>query len=161
MPEEDDRNISDLQTDQLEFANVVIINKCVASHSRRAVYPNFALPVLTFPKSYAPLYRCDMVSTSQISKIKSLISTLNPDAKILTTTRSRVDLSEILNTGMFDFTKAAMGAGWLKSLNEDVKPETEEYGISSCEWPRRGLSLVRPRRRLENDEEGARGADAI
>lgn len=101
VPEEDDRNISDLQTDQLEFANVILINKC------------------------------DLVPASEVDRIKSFIRLLNPDAKIIPTTRSRVDLSEILNTNSFSYEKAALGAGWLKSLNEEIKPETEEYGIGS------------------------------
>lgn len=101
VPEEDDRNISDLQTDQLEFANVILINKC------------------------------DLVSKEEVARIKAFIRLLNPDAKIIPTTRSRIDLKEILNTNLFSYEKAALGAGWLKSLNEEIKPETEEYGIGS------------------------------
>ncbi|TKY90728.1 hypothetical protein EX895_000726 [Sporisorium graminicola] len=101
VPEEDDRNISDLQTDQLEFANVILINKC------------------------------DLVGKEEVDRIRAFIRLLNPDAKIIPTTRSRIDLKEILNTNLFSYEKAAMGAGWLKSLNEEIKPETEEYGIGS------------------------------
>ncbi|CDU24117.1 related to Cobalamin synthesis protein [Sporisorium scitamineum] len=101
VPEEDDRNISDLQTDQLEFANVILINKC------------------------------DLVSKEEVDRIRAFIRLLNPDAKIIPTTRSRIDLKEILNTNLFSYEKAALGAGWLKSLNEEIKPETEEYGIGS------------------------------
>ncbi|SPO21090.1 related to Cobalamin synthesis protein [Ustilago trichophora] len=101
VPEEDDRNISDLQTDQLEFANVILINKC------------------------------DLVSKEEVERITAFVRLLNPDAKIIPTTRSRVDLKEILNTNLFSYEKAALGAGWLKSLNEEIKPETEEYGIGS------------------------------
>ncbi|SJX60546.1 related to Cobalamin synthesis protein [Sporisorium reilianum f. sp. reilianum] len=101
VPEEDDRNISDLQADQLEFANVILINKC------------------------------DLVSKDEVDRIRGFIRLLNPDAKIIPTTRSRIDLKEILNTDLFSYEKAALGAGWLKSLNEEIKPETEEYGIGS------------------------------
>ncbi|EST06434.1 Histidine triad (HIT) protein [Kalmanozyma brasiliensis GHG001] len=101
VPEEDDRNISDLQTDQLEFANVILINKC------------------------------DLVSEAEVERIVAFVRLLNPEAKIIPTTRSRVDLGEILNTNLFNYEKAALGAGWLKSLNEEIKPETEEYGIGS------------------------------
>lgn len=101
VPEEDDRNFSDLQTDQLEFANVILINKC------------------------------DLVSKEEVERIQAFIRLLNPDAKIIPTTRSRIDPKEILNTNLFSYEKAALGAGWLKSLNEEVKPETEEYGIGS------------------------------
>lgn len=101
VPEEDDRNVSDLQTDQIEFANTVIINKC------------------------------DLVPSKEVEKIRALVKMLNPDARILTSIRSNVDVSSLLNTNLFDYEKAAMGAGWLKSLREEVKPETEEYGIGS------------------------------
>lgn len=101
VPEEDDRNISDLMVDQIEFANVVIVNKC------------------------------DMVSPDEVKRIRAIITQLNPDARIITTAHCDVELSEILNTHMFSYEKAATSAGWLKSLNEDVIPETEEYGIGS------------------------------
>lgn len=101
VPEEDDRNVSDLQTDQIEFANTVIINKC------------------------------DLVPSKEVEKIRALVKILNPEARILTSIRSNVDVSSLLNTNLFDYEKAAMGAGWLKSLREEVKPETEEYGIGS------------------------------
>lgn len=101
VPEEDDRNISDLQTDQVEFADVIIINKC------------------------------DLVQPNEIAKVMTMVKTLNPGAKILTTTKSNVDVREILDTKMFSYEKAATGAGWLKSLQEEVNPETEEYGIGT------------------------------
>lgn len=101
VPEEDDRNVSDLQVDQIEFANVVIINKC------------------------------DLVPAEEVQKIRALVSTLNPEARILTSIRSNVDVSQLLDTSLFSYGKAAMSAGWLKSLREEVKPETEEYGIGS------------------------------
>ncbi|WWC64496.1 uncharacterized protein I303_107106 [Kwoniella dejecticola CBS 10117] len=113
---EDERNITDLLTDQIEFANVILLNKT------------------------------DMVNKDQLAKIENLVKTLNPTAKILQTTYSKVDLKEILNTNLFDFATAATGAGWLQSLRENTlmeitdakgnkkmvpKPETLEYGISS------------------------------
>ncbi len=112
VPEEDDRNISDLQTDQLEFADVILINKC------------------------------DLVSAEEVDRIRSFVRLLNPNAKIIPTTRSRIDLKEILNTNLFSYEKAALGAGWLKSLNEEIKPETEEYGIGSFVYRARSLSTL-------------------
>lgn len=68
---------------------------------------------------------------------------LNPSAKVIEASYSRIDVGEIVQTGMFSFEKAATGAGWLRSLHELTqreiggvmkiapKPETEEYGISS------------------------------
>lgn len=87
--------------DQLEFSDVVIINKT------------------------------DLVDTATLTKIKSLVKSLNPSAKVLTSIRSKVDLKEILNTRRFSFEKAMMGAGWLQSLREVQAPETEEYGIGT------------------------------
>ncbi|KAH9817707.1 CobW/HypB/UreG, nucleotide-binding domain-containing protein [Melampsora americana] len=114
VPEEDDRNISDLLVDQLEFAQVVIINKI------------------------------DLVKEDECLKIKALIKTLNPTAKILLSKYSKIDLREILNTGTFDYTKATMSMGWLKSLSEKVLPETEEYGIGSFVYrARRPFSPLR------------------
>ncbi|WRT70147.1 uncharacterized protein IL334_007141 [Kwoniella shivajii] len=113
---EDERNITDLLTDQIEFANVILLNKT------------------------------DMVNKDQLAKVENLVKTLNPTAKVIATTYSKVDLKEILNTHLFDFAKAATGAGWLQSLRENTlieitdskgvarmvpKPETLEYGISS------------------------------
>jgi len=101
IPEEDDRNISDLQTDQIEFSDVIVVNKC------------------------------DLVPAEEIARIKAVIRRLNHSAKILTSIKSKVDVSEIINTNLFTFEKAALGAGWLKSLQEEVTPETEEYGIGT------------------------------
>ncbi|GAA5949712.1 hypothetical protein JCM21900_003264 [Sporobolomyces salmonicolor] len=58
-------------------------------------------------------------------------NSLNPDAAILTSVRSQIDLTKVLNTGRFSFEKSTMSAGWLKSLREEIKPEMEEYGIGS------------------------------
>ncbi|KAI1104362.1 putative cobalamin synthesis protein [Jackrogersella minutella] len=101
VPEEDDRNISDLQVDQVEFADVVIINKC------------------------------DLVSEEEVDRIKGVVKKLNPSAKVVSTVKSRLDLTEVLDTRLFSYERAALSAGWLKSLNEEVNPETEEYGIGT------------------------------
>ena len=101
VPKEDDRNISDLQVDQIEFADVVVVNKC------------------------------DLVSKEEVNRIKGVISKLNPTAKLLATVKSRLVLNEILDTRMFSYEKAALSAGWLKSLSEEFTPETEEYGIGT------------------------------
>ncbi|OTA70833.1 cobW-domain-containing protein [Hypoxylon sp. EC38] len=101
VPQEDDRNISDLQVDQVEFSDVIIVNKC------------------------------DLVSKEEVNRIKGVVKKLNPTAKVISTVKSRLDLTEILNTRLFSYEKAALSAGWLKSLNEEVNPETEEYGIGT------------------------------
>jgi G3E family GTPase len=97
----DRRTIVNLLTDQIEFANVIILNKT------------------------------DLVSENNVELLNALIKKLNPDAKIIRSQFSKVDLKEILNTGLFDFEKASMSAGWIKELENEHMPETEEYGISS------------------------------
>lgn len=101
VPEEDDRNISDLMVDQLEFADCVIVNKS------------------------------DLVSADALKQVISLVKKLNPSANIIPASHGKIDVKAVLGTKSFSFEKAAMSAGWLRSLVEDVKPETEEYGISS------------------------------
>ncbi|WVR07615.1 hypothetical protein IAU60_004657 [Kwoniella sp. DSM 27419] len=131
---EDERNITDLLTDQIEFANVILLNKV------------------------------DLVRPDQVARVEGLVKTLNPTAKVIRALYSKVDLKEILNTHMFDFGQAALGAGWLQSLRENTlmeitdakgvkkmvpKPETLEYGIGSFVYtarrpfhPRRLWDLV-------------------
>ncbi|KAB8258463.1 CobW/HypB/UreG, nucleotide-binding domain-containing protein [Aspergillus pseudonomiae] len=128
---EDERTISDLMVDQIEFADVIIINKI------------------------------ETVDEKTRERIRSILKLLNPDAKVLETNYSKVDVNEILDTGRFNFLKAASGAGWLRSLHEMTKretgngerlapvPETVEYGINNFVYkarrpfhPRRLFSLI-------------------
>ena len=100
--EGDDRTIVNLLTDQIEFANVIILNKT------------------------------DLVDVKTVGLLKASIQKLNPSAKIITSDFSKVDPKEILNTKLFDFEEAQSSAGWQKELElESHTPETEEYGISS------------------------------
>lgn len=100
--EGDYRTIVNLLTDQIEFANVIILNKA------------------------------DLVTEEHLGLLKASIHKLNPSAKIIESTYSKVEPKEILNTGLFDFEVASQSAGWLEELNkEEHTPETEEYGISS------------------------------
>ncbi|KAI0512923.1 P-loop containing nucleoside triphosphate hydrolase protein [Xylaria bambusicola] len=120
VPEEDDRNISDLQVDQVEFADVVVINKC------------------------------DLVSKDDVNRIKGTVLNLNPGAKIITSVKSSFNLKKILDTHTFSYEKAALSSGWLKSINEEISPETEEYGIGTFVYrarrpfhPRRLWDMIR------------------
>ncbi|MEM6814517.1 MAG: GTP-binding protein [Bacteroidota bacterium] len=100
--EGDERTIVNLLTDQVEFANVIILNKA------------------------------DLVTKETVGVLQSTIKKLNPTAKIIESSFSKVSPKEILNTGLFDFEEAEQSAGWLEELNkEEHTPETEEYGISS------------------------------
>ncbi|MGJ8760769.1 MAG: GTP-binding protein [Polaribacter sp.] len=99
--EGDDRTIVNLLTDQIEFANVIILNKI------------------------------DLVTEEQIATLHAIIQKLNPEASIITTQNSKVVIESVLNTGLFDYEKAEASAGWLKELENEHVPETEEYGINS------------------------------
>ncbi|MFD1452814.1 GTP-binding protein [Oceanobacillus sojae] len=101
VSDDDERGIVDLLVDQIEFANVIVLNKT------------------------------DKMSEEDITSLKSLLYKLNPEAKFIPATYGQVNPLEVLQTGQFDFEEAKHGAGWIKELNEEHIPETEEYGISS------------------------------
>ena len=98
----DDRTIVNLLTDQIEFANVIVLNKV------------------------------DLVSNETLGVLKSAIHKLNPSAKIIESEYSKVAPNQILNTNLFNFEEAEQSAGWIEELNKEAHtPETEEYGIGS------------------------------
>jgi G3E family GTPase len=97
----DDRTIVNLLTDQIEFANVIIINKI------------------------------DLVTTNQLEELRAIIHKLNPEAKLIDANTSKVELERVINTGLFDYEKAEASAGWIKELEQEHVPETEEYALSS------------------------------
>ncbi|KON88690.1 cobalamin biosynthesis protein CobW [Sporosarcina globispora] len=104
--ESDTREVVDLLIDQIEFANVLVLNKL------------------------------DLVDSESADELKAVLEKLNPDAKIIKAVNSEVESKQILGTGLFDFEMASQGAGWIKELNEEHTPETEEYGISSFVYRR-------------------------
>ena len=101
LGEEDQRTVTDLLIDQIEFADVIVLNKL------------------------------DLVSTDQAREVEAIVKALNPGAKVLMATRGRIPLESVLDTGLFDYEKAASSAGWIRELQGEHTPETEEYGISS------------------------------
>jgi G3E family GTPase len=101
LNEDDDRTIVDLLIEQIEFANVIILNKT------------------------------DLVSRQDLDNLWAILKALNPNSKILYSEFGKVELTEILETGLFDFEEASGAAGWLSQLRGEHTPETEEYGISS------------------------------
>ena len=106
VDETDDRTIVDLLVDQVEFANVILLNKT------------------------------DLIDAKQLATVEALINKLNPDAKLIRSQFSKVSPSEILNTKLFNYEKAAQSAGWAKELAGEHTPETEEYGIRSFVYRR-------------------------
>ena len=107
VSEEDERTIVDLLTDQIEFANVIVINKC------------------------------DLVSEAEAERLEGILHHLNPDARKLRVSRGRVDLAAVVGTGLYDEGASSQMPGWAKELEGDHTPETEEYGISSFVYRRR------------------------
>jgi G3E family GTPase len=101
LGEDDDRTLADLFIDQVEFANLIVINKT------------------------------DLVSVEERDELHAILHKLNPGASIIEAERGRVPLDRLLNTKLFDLEKAQGSAGWIKELNSAHPPETEEYGISS------------------------------
>ncbi|WP_395337422.1 GTP-binding protein [Novosphingobium sp. BL-8H] len=103
LGEEDTRSLVGLLVEQIEFADVVVINKASS------------------------------VSADQLAVVKKLVASLNADARILTCDHSQLPLGAILDTGLFDEEKAAQNPLWAKELYgyAEHRPETEEYGIES------------------------------
>jgi G3E family GTPase len=98
---EDQRGLVNLLAEQIEFADVILLNKM------------------------------DRVQANSVTEAKQIIFGLNRDAKIIESQFAKVRTHEILNTEKFDFTKAQLAPGWMKELRGEHTPETEAYGITS------------------------------
>lgn len=108
VAEDDHRKIVNLLIEQVEFCDVLIINKC------------------------------DLVSEEELKHLKAVLKGIQPGAKIIEAVQGHVDPREIINTGLFDFEQASRSAGWIKELSqEEHVPETEEYGIHSFVYKRK------------------------
>ncbi|MEK3884014.1 GTP-binding protein [Paenibacillus sp. PL2-23] len=106
--EGDTRHVVHLLTDQVEFCDVLIINKC------------------------------DLISEEELVKLETALRGLQPRAKFIRASQGNINPKEILNTGLFDFDAASQSAGWIQELQkEHHTPETEEYGISSFVYTRK------------------------
>jgi G3E family GTPase len=106
--EDDTRGIVHLLTDQVEFCDVLIINKV------------------------------DLVTPSELERLEKALRAMQPEARLIHSTHGKIDPTAILNTGLFDFEKASQSAGWIQELlKEEHTPETEEYGISSFVYRRK------------------------
>ena len=71
------------------------------------------------------------MTEAQAAEVEAIIKALNPVAEVIPTSRSQVPLERVLDTKLFDYEKAESSAGWIKELQGEHTPETEEYGISS------------------------------
>ncbi|TWR89792.1 zinc metallochaperone GTPase ZigA [Pseudomonas saxonica] len=101
LGEDDERSITDLLIEQIEFADVILISKI------------------------------DLISRCDREELIAILERLNAQAEIIPMVMGEVPLTKILNTGRFDFERAAEAPGWLKELRGEHVPETEEYGIAS------------------------------
>ncbi|MCS0599746.1 GTP-binding protein [Streptomyces sp. LP11] len=99
--EDDERTVSDLLMDQVEFADVIVLNKL------------------------------DLVDRESADRLRAALGRLNPAARIVPAVRGRVAVEDVLGTRLFDLERAQQAPGWVRELNGDHVPETEEYGISS------------------------------
>lgn len=68
--------------------------------------------------------------------MEALIKKINPTGKIIRTTHSKIPLTEIINTGLFNFQDAMLNPGWLQEIRGTHIPESEEYGITSFVYRR-------------------------
>lgn len=109
--EDDERTIADLLIDQIEFCDVLILNKI------------------------------DLVSEEEANRLEAMLRKLQPTAKLIRTVNAEVNIDEVLETGRFNFEATSQSAGWLQELeaggHATHTPETEEYGISSFVYRRR------------------------
>ena len=122
LDETDERNVVDLLVDQVEFADIIIVNKI------------------------------DLVDERTLGEVESIIKRLNPTAKILRTTHGVIAPSEILNTGRFDLESAQADPDWMTSGLESERSEVDEYGISSFVYrARRPFHPVRLRDVIESE----------
>ena len=104
LGESDERSITDLLIEQVEFADVILISKI------------------------------DLISSDERQELIAILQRLNAQAEIIPMVMGAVALNKILDTGRFDFERAAQAPGWLQELRGEHVPETEEYGIASSAY---------------------------
>jgi G3E family GTPase len=105
--EEDTRDVVDLLIYQIEFCDVLILNKC------------------------------DMLEEDELIELEGVLRTLQPRAKFIRSVHGKVAPTDILNTHLFNFDEASTSAGWMREMEKETHtPETEEYGISSFVYER-------------------------
>ncbi|MFL9814533.1 GTP-binding protein [Stutzerimonas sp. VN223-3] len=104
LGDDDQRSITDLLIEQVEFADVILISKV------------------------------DLISSAEREELTAILGRLNTHAEVLPMSMGSVPLVKILNTGRFDFERAAEAPGWLREMRGEHAPETEEYGIASTAY---------------------------
>lgn len=99
--EAEERTIAHLLTDQIEFADVIVMNKI------------------------------DLVDAPKLGEVEQLLRTMNPRARVIHADHAAVPMEHIFDTGLFDMDEAEHSDAWVDELNSEHIPESEEYGISS------------------------------
>ena len=107
LGEEDERSVSDLLVDQVEFADVILVSKT------------------------------DLASAEDVERLTAIIHSLNTDAQVIPIAHGQVNVDDVLGTGRFNFERAQQAPGWLKEMRGEHVPETEEYGIGSFTYTAR------------------------
>ncbi|MCU0868590.1 MAG: zinc metallochaperone GTPase ZigA [Burkholderiales bacterium] len=97
----DTRAVVELVVEQIEFADVIVVNKL------------------------------DLVSTEAAAQVRDILRALNPQATLVDARFGKVPLAHLLDTHRFDFDRAALAPGWLATLRGEALPETETFGIAS------------------------------
>ncbi|MCU4754353.1 GTP-binding protein [Halobacteria archaeon AArc-curdl1] len=95
------KHLGDLLVEQVEFCDVLLLNKC------------------------------DLVDEATLTEIEDTLEILQPRAEIIRTTHGRVDVDDIIETGRFDFEEASRSAGWIQELQEPHESAEEEHGVTS------------------------------
>ena len=109
----DDEDLERLVIEQLEFCNIVLLNKAAD------------------------------VTPEELGKLKGIVKSINPGAKVLECNYGDIDLDELIYTGMFRFDEVATSAAWIAAIEgeEDEEGEAEgealEYGIDTYVYCRR------------------------
>ncbi len=98
---EDDRTITDLLVQQVEFADVIVLNKT------------------------------DLMRPSDVSALEAVLRTLNRSARVIHSSFGAVDVDDVVATGAFSMERAQQAPGWLRVLRGEEQSEKDEYGISS------------------------------
>lgn len=101
LGDEDERTVVDLLIEQIEFCDVLVLNKV------------------------------DLINAQERERLMAILHKLNPRARVEVAEFGRVPLERVLDTGLFDFQEASKAPGWLQELRGTHTPETEEYGIHS------------------------------
>ena len=97
----DGRMLVDLLLEQVEFADVLVLNKA------------------------------DLLPPVDLARLAGILATFNPGAKVVSSEHGRVPLGEVLGTGYFDFARAQQASGWAQALAGNHLPESEEFGITN------------------------------